>query len=314
MTHHDTDQPLPPLVSVIGPTASGKTQLAVALARHFQGEIISADSRQVYRGMDIGTGKDLHEYGTIPFHLIDIVNPGYEYNLYEFCRDVCSSIASIRHRAALPILAGGTGLYLDAVLSRYQLTTAPSQDKRREELEQLSDKALVRLLYSVKPAQHNTTDLLDRKRLIRAIEIAQSEQDDAPVLTWPPFRAINLGIRIEREQCRARITDRLKRRLKEGMIEEVEALHRQGLSWDQLDFYGLEYRFIAQYLQNRLSYNDMFQKLNTAIHQFAKQQYKWFRKLESKGHHIHWLDAEGNLAEQGYEVLQRALQPTHAPK
>ncbi len=314
MTRINAEQSGPPLVTVIGPTASGKTRLAVALANRFQGEIISADSRQVYRGMDIGTGKDLHEFGTIPFHLIDIVNPGYEYNLYEFCRDVCSSIESIRHRGALPILAGGTGLYLDAVLSRYQLATAPSSDTQRNELDAKSDEALVRMLYALKPAQHNTTDLLDRKRLIRAIEIAQAEQEQAPAIAWPHFQCINLGIQIERDACRSRITERLKQRLKEGMVEEVETLHRQGLSWEQLDFYGLEYRFIAHYLKGTLSYNDMVQKLNSAIHQFAKQQYKWFRKLEAKGHTIHWLDARQDLEEQACHILSQHLHSAHAPK
>ncbi len=309
MTPINAHDGAPTLVSILGPTASGKTRLAVAIAETFHGEIISADSRQVYRGMDIGTGKDLTEYGTIPYHLIDIVNPGYEYNLFEFCQDVCQALNRISHRGALPILAGGTGMYVDAVLSRYQLTPLVQNEEKRRELEEKTDKELVRQLFALKPEQHNTTDLLDRKRLIRAIEIAQAEQQQSGTLNWPVFETLNLGISIARSQARERITERLHKRFKEGMIDEVESLHRQGLSWEQLDFYGLEYRYIALYLQGILRYNDMFQKLNSAIHTFAKQQEKWFRKLERKGHTIHWLDVDGDLPVQAQEVMNKHFAP-----
>ncbi|MDX1451040.1 MAG: tRNA (adenosine(37)-N6)-dimethylallyltransferase MiaA [Oleiphilaceae bacterium] len=307
MTHINPETDNKPVVTILGPTASGKTRLAVALAEHFNGEVISADSRQVYRGMDIGTGKDLLEYGQIPYHLIDIVNPGYEYNLFEFCQDTINSLSRIWHRGALPIVAGGTGLYVDALISRYQLSNAERNEQLRKDLEQKSDEELVRMLFALKPDQHNTTDLLDRNRLVRAIEIAQAEQNSAQKLVWPPFRTINLGINIDRNTCRRRITERLKQRFKQGMIEEVETLHRQGLTWQQLDFYGLEYRYIALYLQNKLNYNDMFQKLNAAIHTFAKQQYKWFRKMEDKGVRIQWIDFGNKLEEHAIQAVRDTL-------
>jgi len=301
---------LPALPCIIGPTASGKTALAVKLAEHFRAEIISADSRQVYRGMDIGTGKDLHEYGSVPYHLIDIVDPGHEYNLFEFARDFCHHFQDIHTRKRFPILVGGTAMYVDAVLSRYDLIRAEPDPERRSRLEQLSDKALQNHLLDLKPKQHNTTDLDSRSRLIRAIEIAEAEQQQADRIQWPAFKPLVIGIQIPREIVRQRITRRLKQRLQQGMIEEVEQLHDQGLSWEQLDFFGLEYRFIARYLKGELSYNDMYQKLNSAIHQFAKQQDKWFRKFEQKGHAIHWISADDRLEEQAREWLEQSMNLT----
>ncbi len=259
--------------------------------------------------MDLGTGKDLAEYGTIPYHLIDIVNPGHEYNVFEFSTDFCSRYAEILQRAKLPFLVGGTGMYLDAVLSQYQLTIADSDEASRKALEAMSDEELVRRLFELKPSQHNTTDLLERKRLIRAIEIAQAELTQQQTIVWPQLSPLILGINMPRPSNRKHITARLKQRLKEGMIEEVETLHRQGLSWEQLDFYGLEYRYIAQYLQQKLSYNDMFQKLNAAIHQFAKQQEKWFRKIQNKGHEIHWLNPEHDMIDEAAELIERYAAP-----
>ena len=289
MTHIKITNPNLPLIVLLGPTASGKTKLAVELARFFNGEIISADSRQVYRGMDLGTGKDLHEYGDIPYHLIDLVDPGHEYNLFQFTNDLSASLAQIRQRNSLPFLVGGTGLYLDAVLNRYQLTIATAHQTGGDGLESMTDQQLIEQLLALKPDQHNTTDLKDRKRLIRALEIAQAELDRQATFVWPVFNPLILGIKLPLEQTKLRITQRLKQRLKEGMIEEVEQLHQQGVSWQQLDFYGLEYRFVARYLNGELNYNDMVQKLNSEIHRFAKQQEKWFRRMERNGHAIHWL-------------------------
>ncbi len=297
-----------PMPCIIGPTASGKTSLAVHLATRFSGEIISADSRQVYRGMDIGTGKDLEEYGDIPYHLIDIVDPGHEYNLFEFAQNFCDVFESIRAHQNLPILVGGTALYMDAVLSRYQLTPANNDATLRARLDTLSDDALAERLLTLKPEQHNTTDLKDRDRLIRAIEIAEAERQTTTSIAWPDFHPLIIGIQSERSETRKRITERLKRRLQEGMIEEVKNLHEQGLSWEQLDFYGLEYRYIARHLQGELNYNDMFQKLNSAIHQFAKQQDKWFRKFAEKGHTIHWIPTGASLNTEAEEWLQSQLQ------
>lgn len=298
-----TYNPHSPLITLLGPTASGKTKLAVSLAKKLTGEIISADSRQVYRGMDIGTGKDLDEYQEIPYHLIDILNPSQEYNLFEFSKDFCRSFHEITARQALPFLVGGTGMYLDAVLNRYQLTIAESDKDAQALLESKSDNALRAILLDLNPSQHNETDLNDRKRLLQAIHIEKSRQKSAPELVWPAFSAIIIGIKVSREETRRRITTRLQVRLKEGMIEEVEHLNKHGISWEKLDFFGLEYRFIAKHLKGELSYNDMFQKLNSAIHYFAKQQEKWFRKMEKSGLQIHWLEQDEHLFENAQKLI-----------
>ena len=295
-----------PLITLLGPTASGKTQLAVALAKNLAGEIISADSRQVYKGMDIGTGKDLQEYQGIPHHLIDILEPSQEYNLFEFSKDFSRCFQAISARESLPFLVGGTGMYLDAVLNRYKLTIAqPIEDQAL--FAQKSDSELKDILLTLNPKLHNETDLLDRKRLLQAINIAESVKQASPEHVWPTFSALIIGIKVSREETRRRITARLQARLKEGMIAEVEQLRQHGVSWEKLDFFGLEYRFIARHLQGELNYNDMFQKLNSAIHYFAKQQEKWFRKMERSGLQIHWLNQDEHLFENAYALTQKFI-------
>ncbi len=297
----------PPLVTLIGPTASGKTRLAVSLASLFSGEIISADSRQVYRFMDIGTGKDLAEYGDIPYHLIDIVEPHQEFDLFSYAEGFCSSYNRIINRDKLPFLVGGTGMYLDAVLSRYKLTIANIDENTRSLLEKKSDEALRQLLVELKPAQHNTTDTEDRGRLIRAIEIELASQHSSECLAWPNFEPFIIGIRVPRNVLKGKINARLKARFQEGMIDEVEMLIRRGISDLRLHNFGLEYRYIALYLKGELNYNDMFQKLNAEIVRFSKQQEKWFRTLEKKQHKIHWLEANHDLESQATLLLEEHL-------
>ncbi|WP_250656940.1 tRNA (adenosine(37)-N6)-dimethylallyltransferase MiaA [Alkalimarinus coralli] len=292
------------LVVVLGPTASGKTALGVKLAQRFAGEIISADSRQVYRGMDIGSGKDLEEYEQIPYHLIDIVDPGYEFNVFEFQKRFCDAFAEIQHRDHMPLLVGGTGLYLESVLSQYQFTEVAINTELREALATQSHESLTARLKALNPKLHNTTDLLDRERLVRAIEIAEAERHSKqPSVALPEISPIIFGIKWERAVLKKRITERLKQRMEHGLIEEVERLHQQGVSWESLHFYGLEYRFVAAYLKGELNRNDMFQKLNSAIHTFSKQQEKWFRRMERKGTTIHWLDGASDPYTQAIEML-----------
>ena len=293
------------LLVILGVTAGGKTGLAVQVATRFAGEIISADSRQVYRGMDLGTGKDLHEYGDIPYHLIDIAEPGSEYNVFQFQRDCFERIESIWQRQTLPIICGGTGMYLDAVLSRYRLVAVPRNQPLRDRLELFSDNALREELLQLKPEQHNRTDLEDRDRLIRAIEIAVGEQDVADSL--PPLPVISplvFGIKWPREVLRQRIAVRLRQRFEAGMIDEVQQLHDSGVSWEKLEFYGLGYRLIAQHLQGQLNKNDLVQKLRSAIGQFAKRQETFFRRMEKRGVEINWLDGEGAVFEELGRVME----------
>ena len=287
------------LIVVLGPTATGKTHLAVAAARQLNGEIISADSRQVYRGLDIGSGKDLDEYGSTPYHLIDIVDPGYEFSLFDFTMAFRAAFNEIRGRGLLPFLVGGTGLYLDAVLRGYELVEVNENRALREELEALPLESLQMKLRKLRPDQHNTSDLNDRNRLIRAIEIAEGTLcPETQAIRMPRLVAHVFGLSWPREVLRQRITRRLKHRLDNGLIEEVATLHAGGVSWETLDYYGLEYRFVARYLQGRINRNDLFQQLNSAIHQFAKRQETWFRRMERQGVDIHWLDAGGDsLAE-----------------
>ncbi len=281
------------LLVVLGPTASGKTHLAVQAARHLNGEIISADSRQVYRGLDIGSGKDLDEYGTTPYHLIDVVDPGYEFSLFDFTKAFSSAFDEISGCNHLPILVGGTGLYLDAILKGYELVSVAENQALRLELAPLTMAALQARLQALRPEQHNTSDSEDRSRLIRAIEIAEGEQHaSAQPLCLPPLTPQVFGLRWPRERLRKRITIRLRERLDHGLIEEVANLHAAGVSWETLDYYGLEYRFVARHLQGQLNRNDLFQKLNSAIHKFAKRQETWFRRMERQGTAIHWLNAE----------------------
>ena len=281
------------LLVILGPTASGKTRLAVAAARQLGGEVISADSRQVYRGMDLGTGKDLAEYGEVPYHLIDIADPGEEYNLFRFQRDFFSAIEEIQRRGRLPILCGGTGLYLDAVLRGYRLVEVAENPALRAELAPLNEVELAARLRKLRPQQHNTTDLDDRARLIRAIEIATGEAAAADLPPPPELRPAVFGLRWERAELRRRIAARLEERLAAGMIDEVLRLHDAGTPWEKLEFYGLEYRLIAQLLQGRLRRNDMVQKLRSEIGQFAKRQETFFRRMERQGIEIHWLEGAG---------------------
>ncbi len=289
------------LLAILGPTASGKTKLAVQLAGVLGGEIISADSRQVYRGMDIGTGKDLAEYGAVPHHLIDILEPGEDFDVFKFQRLFLDAFSGVRERGRLPILAGGTGMYLDAVLKGYRLVAVPENQVLRDELAGMSMAGLAQRLRA-NSRLHNSTDLLDRVRLIRAIEIAEYEAGK-PVPPFPELRSAVIGIRWERGLLRRRITDRLKDRLENGLIEEVEQLHKKGVSFETLEFYGLEYRFVARYLRGDLSINDMFQKLNSAIHDFAKRQETWFRRMERNGTLIHWVDGASEPLAEALQVV-----------
>jgi tRNA dimethylallyltransferase len=292
--------PLPfNLLTILGPTASGKTRLAVALASELHGEIISADSRQVFRGMDIGSGKDLHEYGDVPYHLIDILESGAEFSVFAFQRLFRDAMENIAARGRLPVLCGGTGLYLDAVLRGYRMVEVPKDAMLRAGLEGRSADELAALLRELRPEQHNTSDLLDRSRTVRAIEIARYERAHAGQQEpLAEVRPLTIGIRWERGELRRRITARLRMRLESGMIEEVQRLHEGGVAWERLDYYGLEYRYIGAFLQGKLSRNDMFQRLNSAIHDFAKRQENWFRKMERNGVPINWVDGAGDpLAE-----------------
>ena len=292
------------LLIILGPTASGKTRVGVQIAQALGGEIISADSRQIYRGMDIGTGKDLGEYGSIPYHLIDIVEPGYEFNVFEFHRRFVEAFTNIRARGRLPLLVGGTGMYLDAVLRGYRLVEVPENLALRQELSALSMEELAARLKGSNPKLHNTTDLLDRERMVRAIEITEGngEKDrDRPPL--PELKPVVFGLKWPRNILRQRITQRLRERLKGGLIEEVDRLHKAGVSFEILEFYGLEYRFVAQFLKGELNRNDMFQKLNSAIHQFAKRQDTWFRRMERQGIAIHWVVGGKDAAEGILKIL-----------
>ncbi len=292
------------LLVLLGATASGKTRLGVELACRLGGEIISADSRQVYRGMDLGTGKDLAEYGETPYHLIDIVDPGYEFNVFEFQQRAFAAIEAIRGRDRLPLLVGGTGLYLDAVLRGYRLVPVPENPILRAELAEQDLAALADRLRHLRPELHNTTDLEDRSRLLRAIEIAVGEAAAAAELPpAPDIHPLVLGLYWPREILRRRITERLRQRLAEGMIEEVAALHAGGVPWAILEFYGLEYRFVAQHLQGAFNRNDLTQKLASAIHQFAKRQETWFRRMEKQGTRIHWLNGQGDALKEALQVI-----------
>jgi len=287
------EKPTQRAIVVAGPTASGKTTLGVQLASLLDGEIISADSRQVYRGLDIGSGKDLEEYTlagrTIPYHLIDITDLSTEYSVFHYQQAFYGVYEDICRRGRLPLIVGGTGMYLEAALSAYQLQPTPRNDALREELAVLDDDSLAARLAAARPNLHNETDLVDRARLLRAIEIAEYARDHPP-LPAPQIRTLNLVIMYPPALLRERIARRLRERLAGGLIEEVEALHDQGFSWERLQSLGLEYRYTSEYLQGIIkTRNDLFQKLNSAIAQFAKRQRTWFRGMERRGFIIHWL-------------------------
>jgi tRNA dimethylallyltransferase len=289
------------LIVITGPTATGKTSLATALADRLNGEIISADSRQVYRQMTIGTGKDLADYEIagkkIPYHLIDICDAGEEYNVFRFVSDFKCAYSDIISRNKIPVLCGGSGLYIEAVLKDYSLVNVPPDEKLRAGLENKSDEELTEMLKNM-TAVHNISDTSNRKRLLRAIEIASYQienpirKNDLPELKFEIF-----ALNFERSVLKKRITERLKARLDSGMIEEAGSLLNSGISKDKLVYYGLEYKYLAEYLDGQYSYNDMFQKLNAAIHRFSKRQTTWFRKMERDGFNINWID--GRLTMQG---------------
>jgi tRNA dimethylallyltransferase len=283
------------LITILGPTATGKTRLAARLANYFNGEIISADSRQVYKFMDIGTGKDLDEYivdnTSIPYHLIDIAEPTEEYNLYRFKQDFNNAFNKINDKNRLPLLVGGTGLYLSSILQNYYLKESVKSKERINELETFSEEDLQKILLRLNPRQHNITDLINKDRIIKAILIEEST-DQKIYKQRNLITSLNIGIKLERDEIKQRITARLKKRLNEGMIEEVKKLIEMSVSNEKLSFFGLEYKYIALYLNEELNYNDMFQKLNSAIHNFAKRQMTWFRKIEREGVVINWFDPE----------------------
>ena len=290
------------LVSIVGPTACGKTSLAVDLALAIPGaEIISADSRQVYRGMDIGTGKDVAEYTrggiTVPSHLLDIVDAGEKYNLFEFQRDFLAAYDDIRSRGAYPIMCGGSGLYVESVLKGYRLLPVPENPALRAELEEKSLEELTTLLATYKQL-HNNTDTDNKKRAIRAIEIEEYYRT-CPVEEryFPQINALTIGVQVDREVRRERISRRLRERLEGGMVEEVRGLLDSGLQPDQLIYYGLEYKYLTLYLTGAMGYDDMVAGLEIAIHQFAKRQMTWFRGMEKRGVEIHWVDASRPLPE-----------------
>ncbi|HDQ03121.1 MAG TPA: tRNA (adenosine(37)-N6)-dimethylallyltransferase MiaA [Deltaproteobacteria bacterium] len=284
------------LVVILGPTASGKTAMAAKLAFDLRGEIISADSRQVYKGMDIGTGKDLNQYTVrgekIKYHLIDVIAPQEEFSLYDFQTKFYQIFSDLAGKKILPIMVGGTGLYLESVLAAYDLPPAPADEQLREKLSGKTKSELQEILLSLKPRVHNITDMEDTRRLVRAIEIERARKGTFRLKEKPEIDAAVFGIKWDRAVLRRRITGRLEERMNQGMIEEVETLHKEGLSWERLESFGLEYRLAALYLQNKLSYREMTQSLNTGIHQFAKRQETWFRRMEKRGTIIHWIEGD----------------------
>ena len=295
------------LITILGPTASGKTALAAALAARLDTEIISADSRQLYRGMDIGTGKDLADYvvdgKSIPYHLIDICDPGYKYNVFEYQHDFFRVFTSLRERGLVPILCGGTGLYIEAVLKGYKLLDVPPNPALRERLREKSLPELEILLASYK-VLHNKTDVDSVQRAIRAIEIEEFYRTRAPdVLEYAPLNSLLVGVAIDRELRREKISKRLRARLDEGMVDEVRRILSNGVAPEDLIYYGLEYKFLTLYIIGKLTYEEMVSQLEIPIHQFAKRQMTWFRGMERRGCTIHWLDATLPMADKVEQIL-----------
>lgn len=283
------------LITVLGPTASGKTPFAAALAARLDSEIISADSRQIYRSMDIGTGKDLADYMVngkpVPYHLIDICEPGYKYNVFEYQHDFFRAYRSVTDKGKLPVLCGGTGMYIEAVLKGYKLLDVPQNPELRETLKDKSLEELTRILAGYK-VLHNKTDVDTAQRAIRAIEIEEYYKNEAPDISeYAPLNSLIIGIDIDRELRREKISRRLHSRLDEGMVDEVRTLLKGGIQPEDLIYYGLEYKFLTLYLIGKLSYQEMIAQLEIAIHQFAKRQMTWFRGMERRGSKIHWIDA-----------------------
>lgn len=296
------------LITILGPTASGKTTVATALAHKLGTEIISGDSRQIYKQMDLGTGKDLADYvvegNPIPYHLIDIVEPGYKYNVFEYQRDFLKAYQEIRAKEKTPILCGGTGMYIESILKGYRLLPVPENSTLREELASHSLTELTAQLSKYKQL-HNSTDVDTVKRAIRAIEIEEYYlHQPIEERSFPPINSLIIGLDLDREERRKKITTRLKQRLEEGMIEEVKAILAQGVSPDDLIYYGLEYKYLTMHVIGQLTYQEMFSQLEVAIHQFAKRQMTWFRGMERRGFTIHWMDAMQPLEERVERIIQ----------
>lgn len=294
------------LISVIGPTASGKTRLAVRLAAALGREVLSADSRQVYRGMDIGTGKDLDEYvlngKRIPCHLIDIREPGYRYSVFEYQRDFLKAFRNLESRGVGGVLCGGSGLYVEAAVKGYELREVPRNEALRAQLAGLGLEELTRRLAALKRL-HNTTDVDTPQRAVRAIEIELYYRDHPrEAFDYPVFDNLYIGLAVSRETRRRRIDGRLRQRLDAGLVDEVRGLLARGVTPDDMFFYGLEYKHVTRYLLGEVSYGDMVQALNTAIHQFAKRQMTWFRGMERRGARIHWVDGEAPFGETAAEA------------
>lgn len=295
------------LITILGPTASGKTPLAAHLADKLGTEIISGDSRQIYRRMDLGTGKDLVDYVVdgrpVPYHLIDIVEPGYKYNVFEYQRDFLKAYEDIKARGKMPVLCGGTGMYIESVLKGYRLLPVPENPELRASLEGKSLEELTRILEGYKKL-HNSTDVDTAKRAIRAIEIEEYyKQQPLEYREFPSLNSLIIGVDIDRELRREKITRRLKQRLDEGMVDEVKSLLAEGIPAENLIYYGLEYKFLTQYAIGELTYEEMFHQLEIAIHQFAKRQMTWFRGMERRGFNIHWLDATLPMEEKVEQII-----------
>ena len=301
------------MITILGPTASGKTSIAAALAGRIGGEIISADSRQVYRRMDIGTGKDLADYEVggkhIPYHLIDIAEPGYKYNLFEYQRDFHTAYDDITSRGRTPVLCGGTGLYIEAVLNGYALSPVPQNQELRDSLSAKSLDELTAMLKALKEQtgsnMHNRSDVDTVQRAIRAIEIeTYNLQHPTPEREMPGISSLVIGVDVDRETRRRRISDRLEARLREGMIDEVKGLLAEGVSAESLMYYGLEYKFVTEYVTGKTTYDDMLSRLEIAIHQFAKRQMTWFRGMERRGIHINWIDASLPMDDKVEQIME----------
>lgn len=297
------------LITILGPTATGKTTVAAHLAAKLNSAVISADSRQVYNNMDIGTGKDLNEYiiNTIevPHYLINILNAGEKYNVFEYQHDFVDAFTQLTANNKIPVLCGGTGLYIESVLKTYQLVAVPINTQLRTKYENYPLDELIALLKTLRPL-HNTTDITNRKRLIRAIEIEMYQQNNTlAISSCPKINSLIIGIHFERSIQKQRITERLHARLQQGLVTEVENLLKSGINASDLLYYGLEYKFVTQYLTNQIRYNEMVEKLNIAIHQFSKRQMTWFRKMERNGFNIHWIDGFLPLNEKINLIMQK---------
>lgn len=296
------------MLTILGPTAGGKTSLAAKMAFILDGEIISADSRQVYRGMDLGTGKDLEDYSVegkqIPYHLIDIVDAGYKYNVYEYQKDFLKVYSELQKREKYPVLCGGSGMYLEAVLKGYRLVPVAANENLRNELEKKDTRELTAMLKSFKKL-HNISDIDSRKRLIRAIEIEMYYDESKDIDDYfPKINSLLVGVKYDRNSRRTRISERLKQRLDDGMIDEVKRIIETGVSPEILIYYGLEYKYLTQYILGKITYDEMFKQLETAIHQFAKRQMTWFRGMERKGFKIHWLDGFAPMNEKTERIVE----------